>query len=359
MSRIFRQKEIIRRPKSFDLDVSPSKLKYSEDVPARIVLENGDEFFSSCLQCPDTPCLKYTNDEIENITFPFFPQDNTLNVCPTEALSLDGQDGFPIVESERCIGCGLCVSRCPYGAIFFNTEDVSAVVNTETQDYIEEINTDQNNEQVMELVKSRHNTFRSLPKEGYLMYESDGVYEQIYKKINEIKVDAQFPNILTRNLLIQADVSCSIRRKGDVNLRMDGVLGLGAENLGVIEVELSSLGILDSPRNMLDNIAVLNSRYAMEINKIEPLIITLSLPSNRTEFYRVINDVENVLGIQISTVTIGALLLLLWNHIKLNVSNFDFYIDSENISIREKIEKLLEREINVSDGLNSIFEPDK
>src|SRR5699024_9343190 len=235
MSRIFRQKEIIRRPKSFDLDVSPSKLKYSEDVPARIVLENGDEFFSSCLQCPDTPCLKYTNDEIENITFPFFPQDNTLYVCPTEALSLDGQDGFPIVERERCIGCGLCVSRCPYGAIFFNTEDVSAVVNTETQDYIEEINTDQNNEQVMELVKSRHNTFRSLPKEGYLMYESDGVYEQIYKKINEIKVDAQFPNILTRNLLIQADVSCSIRRKGDVNLRMDGVLGVGAENLGVIE----------------------------------------------------------------------------------------------------------------------------
>ncbi len=35
--------------------------------------------------------------------------------CPMEALG--GEEGAPVVDLDRCIGCGLCVSTCPTGAL--------------------------------------------------------------------------------------------------------------------------------------------------------------------------------------------------------------------------------------------------
>ncbi len=43
-----------------------------------------------CQQCEDAPCQL---------------------ICPTEAISGEG------IEKERCIGCGLCMMVCPFGAV--------------------------------------------------------------------------------------------------------------------------------------------------------------------------------------------------------------------------------------------------
>ena len=43
-----------------------------------------------CQQCEDAPCKL---------------------ICPTEAI---GEEG---IEKERCIGCGLCMMVCPFGAV--------------------------------------------------------------------------------------------------------------------------------------------------------------------------------------------------------------------------------------------------
>ena len=43
-----------------------------------------------CQQCEDAPCQL---------------------ICPTEAISDEG------IEKERCIGCGLCMMVCPFGAV--------------------------------------------------------------------------------------------------------------------------------------------------------------------------------------------------------------------------------------------------
>ena len=33
------------------------------------------------------------------------------------------EDGFILINPDACVGCGFCVSACPYGAIYFNREN--------------------------------------------------------------------------------------------------------------------------------------------------------------------------------------------------------------------------------------------
>jgi Fe-S-cluster-containing dehydrogenase component len=40
-------------------------------------------------------------------------------VCPV-AATFTTPDGFVIVDSEHCVGCGYCVQACPYGVRFIN-----------------------------------------------------------------------------------------------------------------------------------------------------------------------------------------------------------------------------------------------
>lgn len=38
-----------------------------------------------------------------------------LSVCPANAIGKRAKDGIVFIDTERCIGCGSCVTACPYG----------------------------------------------------------------------------------------------------------------------------------------------------------------------------------------------------------------------------------------------------
>lgn len=54
-----------------------------------------------CNHCDDAPCLKG---------------------CPNKAI-FKRPDGIVLIDQERCKGAGACVSACPYGNVYLNTED--------------------------------------------------------------------------------------------------------------------------------------------------------------------------------------------------------------------------------------------
>jgi Fe-S-cluster-containing hydrogenase component 2 len=52
-----------------------------------------------CVQCEDAACMK---------------------VCPTRALSRD-ENGAVVVDSNKCIGCKVCINSCPMGNIYYSS----------------------------------------------------------------------------------------------------------------------------------------------------------------------------------------------------------------------------------------------
>lgn len=45
----------------------------------------------------------------------------TVNICPVNALSQTGYHA-PIIDTQKCIGCGKCSSFCPKQALYIESE---------------------------------------------------------------------------------------------------------------------------------------------------------------------------------------------------------------------------------------------
>ena len=73
----------------------------------RITVEAVDDLAAprQCRHCEDAPCVQ---------------------VCPSQALSKPAADGPVMLDGDRCIGCSLCVTACPFGGIAM--DDVAGAV---------------------------------------------------------------------------------------------------------------------------------------------------------------------------------------------------------------------------------------
>lgn len=352
MYNVLKQKINKVNPLSINNLNSVDKIKVVPTQPATIHFNNGNTIFSSCLKCPNTPCYNFSKAEVNLKALPDCAYNTNNITCPANAISIDKYTSTPVIDSNKCIGCGICAFRCPTKAIYI--KNGSAIINTKIAENDKQHYTTVSFDEF----NTTLNIINDLKCEGALISESDLVMNKIYKDIlNLNKIDSNLPNVFVRNILLSLGTIYNSSKTGDNNFRMDGLLS-NSSQLGVCEIEFGS-DLLNSPRNILDDIAVICSRYSNDCSSIYPLIVNLEFPNTRSEYWRVIQDIKQILNIKINSISLGALLLILWNLQKIDIITHDFYADCDNLSIRNAIKVILNRDINLSMGCNSILEVNK
>jgi len=355
MYQTLKQKQKRHLIKGLSEGIEPVSVRWkNDDKPAIIQYNDGGESQGSCIRCYNPPCIQYSESELEVKVFKEFPADLNISVCPTTAIKWPIDSESPEIDQNLCISCGLCVSRCPVRAIYLDKN--GAHINNVPNSYLKTKKSIDINQldKIIEL-------FSKAKEYGIYQNENEKLLCDFWNRFIDISKEqsVQFPNHLARNLLIATGIGAAMRRVGDTNIRMDMVLGPPGVNIGTAEVEFG-IDVLDAPRTILDNIAVLSRRYNITKEKIVPLIVCSSLPNNRSEYWRVIKDIRDVLNIKISSITIGILVIILWNRAKININKGDeLYIDTEKPSLRQKIIKILGRKININTGYPGFLESEK
>ena len=277
----------------------PVSIIFSPSDDPQLCFADGTRHRTSCLGCHDAPCMELAEAD----SSPFgsslldFPRDPSREVCPVDAMTWNRVAYGPIIDADKCIGCGLCAVSCPYGAIALSSDGTAVV---------------QEQDPAITMSVAAVDQWHSrLPRHGSLGDPGMPFARRlpaIMARLGDIPRSR-----MTRNMLVACGVSARTRRKGDTNVRMDGVLHFVSGTIGVFELEAGSAA-LESPRALLEDIAVLHGRFHVPMDDIVPVSIVAELPNVRAEYYQVIDDISSVLNIQCRTLTLGLLCLLMWRY---------------------------------------------
>ena len=311
MSDVVSHKRTLRRRgrlRWFNAD--PKKILLRPGSGGSIQFADGRVRTATCLGCHDAPCMEMNQSEL-SIGGPLqsFPGDPSRDVCPTDAITWDDAGEVPTIEPDHCVGCGLCAVRCPYGAITMDSDGLAVVQGNDPDGICDTGNTP----------TGPHVT---IVRTGTLGVHTAPFLSRMPEIIAALS-DTQV-TLLARNMLVAAGVSASMGRKGDTNVRMDGVLSTRTGQLGVVELETSA-AVLESPRALLEDIAILRGRFGVPVAAIVPVSLIGALPNARSEYYRVMDDILHVLGIRCRTVTLGALGVLNWRFTRITGLDGDLF----------------------------------
>lgn len=283
-------------PKLRDYKAKVVGLEFSPGRSTRVSLANHETGSGACLGCEDTPCMTKRGSELELAgALASFPGDPSLAVCPTNAIDLSDDSNSISVSAQRCIGCGLCIVRCPYGAITLTPEGFASIAMA-----------DPDNLTTKKVLQLTHPHPKRIGKIGVL---SGLTALKLVEAVSKLPDSDR--SVFIRNLLHEVGIAARVRRRGDMNVRMDAVGFTKSGRPFVAEIELVG-GELEVPRALLEDVAVLHARYGFQVNAIDVLSIISWFPNVRSEYYQVIRDINKILGINCRTLTVGALLALVW-----------------------------------------------
>jgi len=350
-----KQKQPKRFAKQLPEGAYPVLIDWGEgNQPATIQFSDGQASVGSCIRCINPACMEYSESELELKVFKDFPADKNNSVCPTSAIIWPLEADAPKVDSNFCILCGLCVGRCPVKAI--HIDEQGAHINDLPNSHFKLQHVLTNSQ----IIESTIKLFEGVSEQGIFLTESDELLGEFQKRFEGVikSQSAQFPNHLARNLLIATNIGAAMRRRGDTNIRMDLLLGPPGVEQGTGEVELGE--VLDAPRNILDNIAVLVTRYEISKDNIVPIIVSFALPNLRSEYWQVIKDIKDVLEVKIGSITIGGLIVVVWSRASITIeTGEELYIDADSSSLRPKLKSILGRELKIKTGYPGLLESEK
>lgn len=331
MANIFKRTNANEQGLTYKDGLSPKAVNFDPSLTktSKITLNNDQKIEASCLVCSEAFCI---NSTVDQDVFEPLKTSQKETLCPVDAIKIN--KGSISIE-EHCISCGLCIVSCPLGALSFD-ENYNVFVST-------------SREKLIEIEKKVETSQFSIEYSTDFNVENEILLRKVVSKVNSSQSKTSTVNDLVAKSLSKKNIPTYLTRLGDVNLRMDAISKTG-ETFYIMEIEV--LANLDSPRDILDDVAVFCSRHKIQKSQVVGVIVLAELPNKRTEYWELISDIEKVTGLKIATIPIAALLTLLWNRAKLKID--DYYLNHLNTSAREAVETALGRKINLPDNCNLI-----
>lgn len=182
------------------------------------------------------------------------------------------------------------------------------------------IHNDSNNP-IDEIAKIQNIVINSLPLKDKLT--------TLRHSLEQVKLTPNGENELVRLFVEGLGGEIYFPRKGDNSERFDAIIDFPNSKC-VVEIEFPSTAILDAPRNLLDDYAVIKNRHHEDSNQIIPLVICWDLPNKRTDYWNVISDIESILSLKIKTLSILSLSLHYWTKTELDLTGDDYYLNNNN-----------------------------
>lgn len=313
-------------------------IERSSLAPARLSKDN-ETFTASCLNCAFPSCMRYRESEYQCDELRNYASNRDDSVCPFDAINITQEDGFPVIDGAKCIACGLCAERCPIGAIYLDG-NAMRINSNPSEDYLCVISADENAHALQKESVARLSAIEQIRHPEKLIERLDLVYKQLKKS----RASNDTMLLFGRNLLIGAGLRTALGRVGVVATRMDAVY-VGVGRSGAIEMEFQA-DSLSTARNLLDDLVMMAERNGIEVEDNTPIALYSLLPNTRQGYYQVCDDIKKVLGIQVRTLSLAALLLLIWCGKKLQFDDHNFVLGFRSTSIVDDLEALIGHKID-------------
>lgn len=327
------------------LRINPRALVFN-NTGSFIEDDNKKQFRGTCVGCSDSPCMEYSDSELTTPLFMAFPHNTSKRVCPTHAITYDSDSRYACINPDLCIACGLCVQRCPTAAIQFSLSSRKCVVNIDHS--ITQPCTESEQKRFIEETKAcvHHTSFTTIPEDFSELYQSS--IQKASKKIADVS------EIIVRNTLVNMGISCNTNAAGNNHNRTE-FFGQDGNMVIIGESNSSDTDTLSVSRRILDDVAVMVSRYGIKKQSILPLSVINGFPNKRTDYYEVVHDIQSILGIQICTVTFHLLFVLSLFGVKLQIRDFaPFVIDNTHQDLLPVIRKIIPRIDEIDKGCNGV-----
>lgn len=270
-----------------------------------------------CWKCDDAPCIKKA--ELSSPSEMRIKGSNIPNysVCPTNSIK-QNEAGEIEIDFSTCTGCGLCVSSCPVKALNLNSEILPTTCNF----IVEQVG--------MDFAGMRLNVSQGIEVKDFAI-NAKVISSSLasIEKLLKYDTDGKAVKFFVRNIFLKSEFKCRIRIEGDTNDPFEIV----AENFdSAYPIEIAIGGdSLDSTRRVLSGCARLIANRIVPINHLRPILIVDELPNSRSDVYRVIEDMNKYLGLQLKIIPLVILQLLSYAELSLE----EYFECSENIPANE------------------------
>lgn len=260
------------------------------------------QFASACLGCPDQPCARFTEVELARETSVESPYTPDPAVCPTYAISR-GVGGTMMVDADNCLGCGLCVVRCPVGAVYLDPYSAAAHVERPSDDHYERVTMTLDEFDALRIALAEGMAAETVP-----FADAGRLSRQMLRAAPMVEGAAgqRVLRLLTRNTFLLSGAA-RLKNVGDNNAAAELLVDAG-DDLLVVEVEPST-DVPDAVRRVLAGCAIVIARLGANRDGVAAAVVVPRLPNVRVEYYRVAQNVYDRLGIAVYGVPLALLLL--------------------------------------------------